>query len=427
MFRWRTMGVSLLLIGIVLGMAAGPWTVRAQTPLSEVYVAEDGSFQFSHSEEWFVQADAEGGFVKLSNAEAVIETSEMGPEDVLLVFVGPAMLGALVPDAESPEAVAEGMAALIEATVTDLQTVTVEARDVTVAMLDSTDVNRMLVIVPFDQGGFGQITVSSEAKLSTFEETVIAIAGTFNNYVPANPCTVRVEDGQYASMRVGPGPNRGELGGMPTGQDIPVIGQGEADDGSLWWRLDKDVAVPGSDANEIWVAQDEVTASGECDRVQQASAPPIIPMAPPPPPPAPAAAQPQGGQTEPQPAQPAPSNKGQGIYISLPEWQSQLPANMRASSQASARLVANVGVTFYVVQQETYIKGNGELTTVRRNRVDYQVIVYDAATGAEVARQTFMGTEPPPFPNVMSISGTLNGDPPSFGAALPWFQALLGM
>ncbi|RMF81080.1 MAG: hypothetical protein D6737_06075 [Chloroflexi bacterium] len=92
---------------------------------------------------------------------------------------------------------------------------------------------------------------------------------------PAQPCTVRANrDGVL--LHVGPGVNRGVLGTMPNNTDIPVIGKNNANDGSLWYRLDKSVAAPGSAANEVWVAAENVTTMGACDQVGDADAPPII-------------------------------------------------------------------------------------------------------------------------------------------------------
>src|SRR5262245_29133645 len=51
----------------------------------------------------------------------------------------------------------------------------------------------------------------------------------------ADPCTVSTTNSDVA-MRVGPGTNRGVRSAFPVNVNVPVVGQAEADDGSLWWK-----------------------------------------------------------------------------------------------------------------------------------------------------------------------------------------------
>lgn len=88
-------------------------------------------------------------------------------------------------------------------------------------------------------------------------------------------CTVRTDETNIR-LRVGPGFDRGIFGSFPAGQDIRVIGQATANDGSLWWQIDKIQIEGGATANSLWVAQDAVTASRRCARVNTTDAPPII-------------------------------------------------------------------------------------------------------------------------------------------------------
>jgi hypothetical protein len=88
------------------------------------------------------------------------------------------------------------------------------------------------------------------------------------------PCEVQAE-GSNVSLRVGPGENRGVFTGMPADTYLPVLGQTEADDGSQWWRVDMQ-----SGANELWVADTDVTTRGDCALVADVNAPPVIPGAP---------------------------------------------------------------------------------------------------------------------------------------------------
>jgi hypothetical protein len=70
------------------------------------------------------------------------------------------------------------------------------------------------------------------------------------------------------------GPNRAIRTTFPANQIIGVTGQQQADDGSLWWRIE-----PLGDSQEVdrfWVRQSDVTAQGGCDIVEDASSPQVI-------------------------------------------------------------------------------------------------------------------------------------------------------
>lgn len=93
----------------------------------------------------------------------------------------------------------------------------------------------------------------------------------------AGDCIVSVTTRDTARLRVGPGENRGAIAFLPVGVDVSVTGSFEEDDGDVWYQLDKEQAMPGTSANELWVSADEVDASGGCDAVGSAAAPPVIP------------------------------------------------------------------------------------------------------------------------------------------------------
>jgi hypothetical protein len=88
-----------------------------------------------------------------------------------------------------------------------------------------------------------------------------------------------------AQLRVGPGTNRGAISFLPANTDVTVTGRIELDDGSVWYQLDKAEAAPrGTAAAELWVNAEDVNANGDCERVGDTAAPPVIPMAVAPPP-----------------------------------------------------------------------------------------------------------------------------------------------
>jgi Tol biopolymer transport system component len=100
---------------------------------------------------------------------------------------------------------------------------------------------------------------------------------------PAAPCAVRT-DREDVEVRVGPGTNRGVFTNLPPNQDFAVVGQATDSDGAVWFELQKD-QIPGHEVvNSLWVARQDVQASGNCGSVQVVEPPPVIIASTPPPP-----------------------------------------------------------------------------------------------------------------------------------------------
>ena len=91
-------------------------------------------------------------------------------------------------------------------------------------------------------------------------------------------CTIRTNQAQYASVRVGPGLNRTAILFLPADRDFSVLGQAAANDGAMWWKLDKDEVSPNSAAEELWVNQDQVFPVDGCINVPEVQPPPVIPI-----------------------------------------------------------------------------------------------------------------------------------------------------
>jgi len=91
-------------------------------------------------------------------------------------------------------------------------------------------------------------------------------------------CNVSTTEANTVQVRVGPGTNRTVVSFLPANVDFRVLGKSEADDESLWYRLNKDEAAPDKAVNETWILAEDVTATGECDGVADVAAPPIIPI-----------------------------------------------------------------------------------------------------------------------------------------------------
>jgi hypothetical protein len=68
-------------------------------------------------------------------------------------------------------------------------------------------------------------------------------------------------DQRGVAVRVGPGPDRAVRTTFPVHDPIRVTGQATGSDGARWWRIDL------RGIRQAWVAQADVTASGDCEAV----------------------------------------------------------------------------------------------------------------------------------------------------------------
>jgi hypothetical protein len=85
------------------------------------------------------------------------------------------------------------------------------------------------------------------------------------------PCTVTTS---ATNIAIYVGPNRAIRATFPANQVIPVTGQQQADDGSLWWRIEP---LGGSqEVDRFWVRQSDVTTQGGCDAIGSAESPQVI-------------------------------------------------------------------------------------------------------------------------------------------------------
>lgn len=91
-------------------------------------------------------------------------------------------------------------------------------------------------------------------------------------------CTVSTSAKNSVAVRVGPGENRTSVTFLPANQEFEVLGQAIDNGGSVWFKLDPAEAAAGRAINEAWVAADDLDQTGDCDSVNEAAAPPIIPI-----------------------------------------------------------------------------------------------------------------------------------------------------
>jgi hypothetical protein len=404
----------ILRILAVLFCLALPGITQAQggDELSETYVSKDGAFSLRYPQDWVVNEDA-AGYIFLSDDPDAFENNDLDVDN-LFVFITPVAVEAVEANGNSARQTLENFAELSGLELVGSTTRReVDGRGHASAHYSGEGVTGIIQAIEFSEDSFGIVMLATVNDPDEFEAMLSAMTASFTAVEGnAEPCTVSTNEERSVTVRVGPGTNRGSITFLPAGIEFTVLGEAEAEDGSKWWKLDKAEVAPHKSANEMWVAQEQVTSSGSCDNVSEASAPPIIAFT---------TTSSSGGS-----AAPFNAGGGQGIFIDFPEWQNQLPADTRASSASAAKLVVLVTPQLTTVENATYVKTNtGERITVQRNRVDYAVSVLDAATGAQVAFQVFTGTEPPPYQSFLAINTTLNGEPPSFSDVLPWLQRLL--
>lgn len=114
--------------------------------------------------------------------------------------------------------------------------------------------------------------------IGTTTGTTTATTSTTTTTTSSEPCLVSTTVADTVQLHVGPGLNRAVVAFLPANTEFEVTGSFTTDDDSEWFQLDKSEAAPNSAASEVWVAREDVDESGNCDTVEDASAPPIVPI-----------------------------------------------------------------------------------------------------------------------------------------------------
>ena len=146
-----------------------------------------------------------------------------------------------------------------------------------------------VMVIPFANGSAGVMEEISLAGKLREEDTVQAMVESFDNSEKVSGttttvasqavnCTVSTTRDDTVHVRVGPGENRTAIIFLSAGSSYKVLGQAKAKDGSKWWKLDKSQVAPDKAANEVWVKQDDVKTKGDCDKVADVNAPPVVPI-----------------------------------------------------------------------------------------------------------------------------------------------------
>jgi len=245
---------------------AGLLPVLAQDEgLVSVPVGE--GYTVSIPEAWTVEDDGEG---------FVIASDEAG---ITMQFTDPALLPDLV-DIEDVAGPAELLTKLNE-TLLDIETDANSVNKITLGELDAVTVSVMgeadntisAYLITFDDELFGYANALVDAEAEDGTSTVETIVASFAPAEATNePCTIMAEAENTVRVRTGPGATRAALVFLPTDETFTPIDSTTVDDGSLWFQMDIDQVLPGSAAAALWVAADEVTASGGCDVLAPPSA-----------------------------------------------------------------------------------------------------------------------------------------------------------
>ena len=165
---------------------------------------------------------------------------------------------------------------------------TLDERDA-VQMTYTDDQNHMgmLVAIRYSNGKFGLIDAYVPRGQQSKLRSIFDLAQSLDSAsVEAVDCRISVDSERTAQLRVGPGTNRTAFAFLPAKKDYVPLGQIEADDGSIWFQLDRELAAPQSAAAEAWVAAEAVQTEGNCLALGLSDAPPIVPISNAAPPPA---------------------------------------------------------------------------------------------------------------------------------------------
>ena len=149
-----------------------------------------------------------------------------------------------------------------------------------------------IIVLMMSDGSFGVLqVVTGNRQVASTKSILLDILETFDSRESGGLsldidttalsdafCNVSTSQANTVQVRVGPGTNRTVVSFLPANVEFVALGKAEADDGSLWFKVDKDEAAPGKAVNETWILAESVIHDGNCDAVADVAAPPIIPI-----------------------------------------------------------------------------------------------------------------------------------------------------
>lgn len=280
-----------VLMVLALLMVVLPAGAQRQSADAEAEV-EIGAFAVALTDGWaLADEDFEPLYVVDEAFEPVVLTGTDGLEAIL---VDGAAFTDIAADATAEEALLAALLAVYEVEVEadDLETAEIDGVDAVFWSYEDADSVEDAVIsgevywVTVDGASLFIDVYAEESAFADSAEAVeallvgVQLTDTEAVETEAVACFVSTETARTATVRVGPGTNRTSLLFLNVGTDYPVTGRFVADDGTVWYQLDKLVVDPNTSAAELWVAQSDVNETGDCDLVGEASAPPIRPIIP---------------------------------------------------------------------------------------------------------------------------------------------------
>ena len=294
--RW----LLFLFLLALLALAAHVW---AQADELTQQVALSGDFVISVPDDWEVEEDADlGGFALTGNSAGLFAFEPTQVAETFDIKENDPLIDILIETYRQFVGNRVRRTDVEEFTLGELPAVRYRYAD--------DEFEGVFIIVEFGEGLFGLLDFYAPADdLDDQLELGMAIAETFtradgvidpktglpvgatsgtttattsttttSSGTTSEPCTVSTNTADTVQLHVGPGLNRAVVAFLPTNTDFEVTGSFTTDDGSEWFQLDKTEAAPNSAASEVWVARDDVDESGDCDAVENASAPPIVPI-----------------------------------------------------------------------------------------------------------------------------------------------------
>lgn len=316
---WMVALLGLLMLAVIPAAAQ-------DVDLSQSYTFDDGT-TFQYPDGWELSHKKTDDFVTLTSNHTRVVIPNAGQLSDILIDESTSLFDAMRLYFESV------YQSTLKFDATNIESISVDDRDaLRYDYGDPSGAGGVIIVIRRTDELIGVVdAVSLDGALDEADE-VLAIAGSLQMGTPdaasgghsdsggaaaasgddsesATPCTISTEDANTVAIRVGPGTNRTSFAFLPVGEDFEVIGKAEANDGSLWWKVDRAAVAPKKSAAEAWIAQDDVAASGGCDAVVDVNAPPVIPIVSAPP--APSGGGGDSGSTGGDSGQPAAAGSGE--------------------------------------------------------------------------------------------------------------------
>lgn len=268
--------IIALMAGVIPAFAQETQEIQEDQPEYIPYELADG-FVFYATDGWEVSLNEDTGVFTLTDGNLTV--------DVYL----PVVVSELVEYDEDPDRV-ELLGVIVN--------VLFEVEDATIKSfeddyeeliaywdwaIDADEIKGAVYLIPMGDGTFALVDTYAASELYDENFELLDAMGIYGLAVPQDEsanagsaaCFVSTDRADSVEMRVGPGENRSVIAFLPEGAEFTVTGAFTDNDGNLWYQLDKDEIAPDSSAAELWVAQADVTESGDCSEVAEVSAPPI--------------------------------------------------------------------------------------------------------------------------------------------------------